>query len=76
MQGFGLDIKGGKDRPYISDDPGIFVSALKHAGLAEKSGNINVGDKIVEVCKSMLCIQFYTPTCVAPLFKHSTSKQS
>ncbi|XP_057315316.1 protein scribble homolog [Hydractinia symbiolongicarpus] len=49
LQGFGLDIKGGKDRPYISDDPGIFVSAVKPAGLAERSGKINVGDKIVEV---------------------------
>jgi len=49
LQGFGLDISGGMDRPFFHGDHGIFVSALKDKGLAEKSNKIHVGDKILEV---------------------------
>ena len=48
LQGFGLDISGGIDRPYEGDE-GIFVSAVRPKGLAEKSGELEVGDKILEV---------------------------
>ena len=49
LQGFGLDISGGIDRPYTPQDSGIFVSALRPRGLAERSGRLDVGDKIIEV---------------------------
>lgn len=49
LQGFGLDISGGKDRPYTEDDNGIFISAVRAKGLAEKSGDLEVGDKILKV---------------------------
>jgi len=49
LQGFGLDISGGTDRPYVDGDNGIFVSALREKGLAEKSAEVEVGDKILEV---------------------------
>jgi len=49
LQGFGLDISGGVDRPFTPQDNGIFVSALRSRGLAERSGQIEVGDKILEV---------------------------
>ncbi|XP_065662070.1 synaptojanin-2-binding protein isoform X2 [Hydra vulgaris] len=48
LQGFGLDISGGTNRPYRGST-GIFVSALKTQGLAEKSGKIEVGDQILKV---------------------------
>ena len=49
LQGFGLDISGGVDRPYSPQDNGIFVSALRPRGLAERSGQLDVGDKILQV---------------------------
>lgn len=49
LQGFGIDISGGIDRPYIEEDNGIFISAVKEKGLAEKCGLLGVGDKILEV---------------------------
>lgn len=49
IQGFGLDIAGGVDRPYIKEDDGIFISALKEGGLAQKSDMLSVGDQIIAV---------------------------
>lgn len=49
IRGFGLDISGGLDRPYVRNDYGIFISAIKEHGIAEKSKLIDVGDKVIEV---------------------------
>lgn len=49
LQGFGLDISGGTDRPYHPQDNGIFVSAIRPRGLAERSGQLDKGDKILQV---------------------------
>ena len=55
LQGFGLDISGGTDRLYLKDDPGIFISAVKKQGLADKCEMLEVGDKILAVC-IFLCL--------------------
>ena len=48
-QGFGMEISGGTDRPFIGSDVGIFVNAVKPGGICEKDGRIESGDKIIAV---------------------------
>uniref|UniRef100_A0A8C5PJ68 Synaptojanin-2-binding protein n=1 Tax=Leptobrachium leishanense TaxID=445787 RepID=A0A8C5PJ68_9ANUR len=47
--GLGFNIVGGTDQPYISDDPGIFVSSIKEKGAAAIDGRLQEGDRILEV---------------------------
>ena len=44
-----MDIAGGTDRPCHAKDNGIFISAVKEGGLAQKCGLLEVGDQILEV---------------------------
>ena len=43
----GLKIKGGRDRPVVPGDPGIFITAVRRGSLLQKV--IGPGDKILKV---------------------------
>jgi S1-C subfamily serine protease len=49
IEGLGFSIRGGIDYIHAGDDPGIFVTSVKHEGAAARSGVIKPGDKILEV---------------------------
>lgn len=48
----GLKINGGRDRPCVPGDPGIFITAIKRGSVLEKV--IGPGDKILKVIISEL----------------------
>ena len=43
----GLKINGGRDRPVVPGDPGIFITAVKRGSLLKRV--IGPGDKILKV---------------------------
>ena len=43
----GLKINGGRDRPCVPGDPGIFITAVKRGSVLEKV--VGPGDKILKV---------------------------
>ncbi|XP_074658228.1 synaptojanin-2-binding protein-like [Tubulanus polymorphus] len=48
-EGLGFNIRGGKDAPYILDDPGIFITKIRENGAAAVDNTVNEGDQILEV---------------------------
>jgi protein scribble len=51
-QGLGFSIAGGKGHtPFVDNSDGIFVSRLTEGGIADRDGKIQVGDRIVAVCR-------------------------
>lgn len=51
----GLKINGGRDRPCVPGDPGIFITAVKRGSVLDKV--IGPGDKILKVLILKLCAQ-------------------
>ena len=47
--GLGYNIKGGQDMQLLKGDDGIYVAKIKDDGAAALDGNLQVGDKILEV---------------------------
>ena len=50
----GLKINGGRDRPCVPGDPGIFITAVRRGSVLDKV--IGPGDKILKVFISKLCV--------------------
>lgn len=48
--GYGFNVKGGRDKPFREGDPSIYITRLRPGAAAEKDGRLSPGDKIVEVC--------------------------
>ena len=48
--GLGFNIKGGRDKPLRPGDPGIYVTRLRPGAAADKDGQLQPGDRILEVC--------------------------
>lgn len=46
-------MNGGRDRPCVPGDPGIFITAVKRGSVLDKV--IGPGDKILKVFISNLC---------------------
>ncbi|KAM9777977.1 synaptojanin-2-binding protein [Neosynchiropus ocellatus] len=46
--GFGFNIVGGVDQPYVKDDCGIYVVKIKDGGTAALDGRLQEGDEILE----------------------------
>lgn len=57
-RGLGFNIRGGRDSPYVPEDPSIFVTRINSEGAAASDGRLNVGDKLIEV--GMLSRTFLT----------------
>lgn len=59
VQGLGLSLAGHKDRKCMA----VFVCGLNPKGAAYRTGGIEVGDEILEVCKfaiaSSMIIRFF-----------------
>lgn len=47
--GYGFNIIGGIDQPYLPNDSGIFISKIGRKGSASKNGMLAIGDKILSV---------------------------
>lgn len=47
--GYGMNILGGIDKPYLENDSGIFISRIGKKGPAHANGHLAVGDKILSV---------------------------
>lgn len=61
----GLKINGGRDRPCVPGDPGIFITAVKQGSVVDKV--IGPGDKILKVFILKLCVY------ILPLFQTLSS---
>lgn len=48
--GYGFNVKGGRDKPYQEGDPCVYITRLRPGAAAEKNGLLSPGDRIVEVC--------------------------
>ncbi|KAL9970224.1 hypothetical protein ACROYT_G022562 [Oculina patagonica] len=48
-RGLGFNIRGGKDSPYVPEDPSIFVTRINGEGAAARDGRLGVGDKLLEI---------------------------
>ena len=62
----GLKINGGRDRPCVPGDPGIFITAVKRGSVLNKV--IGPGDKILKVFISNLCVYLVTRSNPTPWF--------
>ena len=47
--GFGFNITGGIDEPYIPGYDGCFITRIRPDGVAAKDGRLHVGDRVVSV---------------------------
>lgn len=47
--GYGLNITGGIDQPYLPNDNGIFITKIKRKGAAKQQGQLAKGDKIISM---------------------------
>lgn len=47
--GYGFNVKGGRDKPFREGDPSIYITRLRPGAVAEKDGRLSPGDRIVEV---------------------------
>ncbi|XP_031568304.1 anoctamin-7-like isoform X2 [Actinia tenebrosa] len=47
--GLGFNIRGGRDNPYVPNDPSIYVTRIRSDGAAAFDGRLGVGDKILEI---------------------------
>ena len=47
--GYGFNVKGGRDQPFRAGDPSIYITRLRHGAAAEIDGRISPGDRIIEV---------------------------
>ena len=48
--GLGFTIAGGTDSEHVPDDDGIFVTMIIPGGAAHRDGQLQIGDKITQVC--------------------------
>lgn len=48
-RGLGFNIRGGRDSPYVPEDPSIYVTRINSEGAAASDGRLSVGDKLLEV---------------------------
>ena len=49
-EGFGLNIVGGTDSKDVSTHSGIFISSINPGGPADQCGDLNIGDRLLQVC--------------------------
>ena len=47
--GYGFNIKGGRDKPFMEGDNCVYITRLRPGAAAEKDGRLSPGDRIVEV---------------------------
>lgn len=47
--GYGFNVKGGRDKPYQEGDPCVYITRLRPGAAAEKNGLLSPGDRIVEI---------------------------
>ncbi|XP_064621695.1 synaptojanin-2-binding protein-like [Lineus longissimus] len=47
--GLGFNIRGGVDAQYIPGDNGIFITKIREKGAAASNGQLEEGDKILEI---------------------------
>ncbi|XP_068699332.1 anoctamin-7-like [Montipora foliosa] len=47
--GYGFNVKGGRDEPFRAGDPSIYITRLRHGAAAERDGRISPGDRIIEI---------------------------
>jgi len=47
--GYGFNVKGGRDKPFREGDPSIYITRLRPGAVAEKDGRLSPGDRIVEI---------------------------
>ncbi|XP_027049468.1 anoctamin-7-like [Pocillopora damicornis] len=48
-RGLGFNIRGGRDSPYVPEDPSIYVTRINSEGAAASDGRLSVGDKLLEI---------------------------
>lgn len=48
-EGFGLNIVGGMDSKDVSTHSGIFISSINPGGPADQCGDLNVGDRLLQI---------------------------
>lgn len=47
--GYGFNVKGGRDKPFREGDPFIYITRLRHGAAAERDGRLSPGDRILEI---------------------------
>ena len=65
--GLGFSIAGGKGNAHVLGDEGIFVTKIIPGGVAEKQGDLSIGDRILEV---HMYKYVHTCTCTCRLWIH------
>jgi len=68
--GFGFNITGGIDEPYIPGYDGCFITRIRPDGVAAKDGRLHVGDRVVSVNGQTLAGM--THDAAVSVFKNTT----
>lgn len=62
--GLGFSIAGGRESSsYKEDTDGVYISRIAEGGVAHKDGKLQLGDKVISVCKiyvQFLCKLYYS----------------
>uniref|UniRef100_A0AC34RLU1 PDZ domain-containing protein n=1 Tax=Panagrolaimus sp. JU765 TaxID=591449 RepID=A0AC34RLU1_9BILA len=70
--GFGFNITGGTDEPYIPGHNGIFIARIRPDGVAARDGRLREGDRIISVNDHVLSGKTHNEA--VEIFKQATGK--
>uniref|UniRef100_A0AC34GB42 PDZ domain-containing protein n=1 Tax=Panagrolaimus sp. ES5 TaxID=591445 RepID=A0AC34GB42_9BILA len=71
-KGFGFNIVGGIDEPYVPGCSGIFISRINPEGPAAKDGRLRLGDRIAML--NDISLSFKTHSDAVDIFRQASGK--